>query len=77
MFRWLHRICGEPADAAPPLEDSDPDRLRAERRRLEEMLVTYREFGFDAMAEECRARLARIRHRLPCPPKSPSLVSRR
>lgn len=79
MFKWLQRICEGPADADVRPEATEHDRLLAERCRMEEMLATYREFGFESMAEEYRARLAEINHRLrriQCRPMPPSPVSR-
>ncbi len=53
MFTWLHWILD------PPAEPSTPEELRAERRRLEEAIACYREFGFDAQVVDARDR---IRH---------------
>ena len=34
----------------------DPDRIRSEIKRLEDMAVAYRDFGYEDMASECTQR---------------------
>jgi len=55
MFEWIRNwMRAEPAPGA------DLDTLLRDRRRLEELAVSYREFGFDVLVPDCRNRIAAL-----------------
>lgn len=60
MMRWFLEWLKGGADGPP----RSPERVRAslveERRRLAEILATFREFGFEAEAQGCKAHLRRV-----------------
>jgi hypothetical protein len=42
----------------------DPQRVRAEIHRLEDMVQAYRDFGYEDMAEECAQRKSLLERQL-------------
>lgn len=50
MLSLISWIWGCSSDSEPM---DDPERIRSEIKRLEDMAVDYREFGYEDMASEC------------------------
>lgn len=48
----------------PQPPQSDLDALRRERRRLQELLACYRDFGFDALVDDAARRIDGLSRRL-------------
>lgn len=61
MFRWLARWCGSFRETEAV---DDPRRLRAEIRRLDEMIAAYRDFGFDDLAADGARRKSALQEEL-------------
>jgi hypothetical protein len=55
MLTWLRRWISEAGAETPELQ-----RLLAERRRLDELMASYREFGFQTLIPEYRQRRAAV-----------------
>jgi len=47
LFSWIWGCSSD----SEPLED--PEQIRSEIRRLDDMAVSYRDFGYEDMAAEC------------------------
>lgn len=60
MLRWLLELFREKAGPEVPPSEPELSSLVEERRRLSEILATYREFGFEAQAEGCKSRLRQV-----------------
>lgn len=59
VFAWFARVWNSPDPAA-----SNPAALLEERRRLGEILDSYRDFGYDAQAADCKSQIAEINRKL-------------
>ncbi len=64
MMHWFQRLWTLLSETQTAAEDPEIDRLRSERRRLQGMMATYSEFGFDVMAAEARVKLAELNRRI-------------
>lgn len=64
MLKWLLELFHGAGSGGSPPPAGELASLIQERRRLAEVLASYREFGFDAQFESCKDRLRRVQARI-------------
>jgi hypothetical protein len=57
MLSWLIRLSRVYSDRSTPGPSGGRDALLSERRRLQDLLDSYREFGFDTLIPSCKERI--------------------